>query len=252
MRYEIEYYCTSHVGKIRKNNEDNFFCNGHYMEAENNGTSEVIHGVVDSSENAFFVVFDGMGGEECGEMAAHLAAKTLSDSSFENDMDAFLDAYCQKANQEICNYTKEHQLFSMGSTVALLSFQKKGITLCNIGDSKIFLLSGNELQQISYDHVTASGNGRKALLTQKLGMPEDELTLTPYIAGGEYHNKDIYLICSDGLTDMVPNERIREIIQKSPQDTVCNELLQQALENGGKDNITFIILFIKRKGLFHL
>lgn len=251
MGYEIKYYCVSHVGKIRKNNQDNYFCNGQYMEANNNGTEELLCGTIQALDDAVFCVFDGMGGEEHGEIAAYLAAKKMSEYSVEQDGDTFFTEYCKEANQAICEDTSERQICSMGTTMAALLFRKKGVTLCNIGDSKIFLLSGSTFQQISYDHVSVPVNGRKAPLTQNLGIPEDELTLAPYIASGEYHNKDVYLICSDGLTDMVDSEKIKAIIDEVPESEACNVLLQEALNNGGKDNITIILLYIKRKKLLN-
>lgn len=251
MGYEIKYYCLSHVGKIRKNNQDNFYCNGQYMEFENRGTAELICGTVQASDDAIFSVFDGMGGEEHGEIAAYLAAKKMSECAMEQDEEAYFMKYSREANQAICDGTSERQLSSMGTTMATLLFRKKGVTLCNIGDSKIFLLSDDTLQQISYDHVSVSVNGRKPPLTQNLGIPEDELILSPYIASGEYHNKDVYLICSDGLTDMVEIEKIKEIIDTFPENEACNVLLQEAINNGGKDNITIILLYIKRKKLLN-
>lgn len=247
MKYEVEYYCLSHIGKIRKNNQDNFFCNGSYMAAENNGTVELLRGSVDSADNAVFCVFDGMGGEERGEIAAYLAAKKMSEIFSKEEQETDFIHYCKEANREICLSTAEQQLTSMGTTMAALMFRKKDVLLCNIGDSKIFLVSDDTLQQISYDHVSVSVNGRKPPLTQNLGVPEDEMTLAPYIATGEYHHKDIYLICSDGLTDMVETDRIKEIIDTTPHNEACNALLQEALQNGGKDNITIVLLCIKKK-----
>ncbi len=252
MGYEIEFYCLSHIGKVRKNNQDNFYCNGQVMEAENNGTADIICGTVEASEDAIFSVFDGMGGEEHGEIAAYLAAKTMCDYALEQDVDEYFKHYCKEANRTICVETREREMTSMGTTMAALLFRKKGVTLCNIGDSKIFLLSDDEFQQISYDHVSVPINGRKPPLTQNLGIPEDELYLSPYIAGGEYHNKDVYLICSDGLTDMVETDRIKGIITTTPKEEACNALLQEALNNGGKDNTTIILLYVKRKKFLNL
>ena len=252
MGYKIEYYCISHIGKLRKNNQDNFFCNGIYMDAENDGTTEIIHGIANDSENTIFGVFDGMGGEQKGEMAAYIAVKSMAEHHFSDNPEIFFEQYCTDANSEICSYTTENALFSMGTTMATLLFQKNGVTLCNVGDSKIFLLSGNDFQQISFDHVAFSINGKKAPLTQNLGIPETELVIAPYIASGEYHNKDVYLICSDGLTDMVDNNRIKELLETTRQEETCDALLHEAIENGGKDNITIILLYIKRKKILGL
>ena len=247
MSYLIKYYCTSHIGKCRKTNQDNFCCNTKYLNYDNSGTNGIVEGVMVPSPQTVFAVFDGMGGEECGEMAAYLAAKELSEFHFEKKLNQDFVVFCKSANTKICNYTKEHSLASMGTTAAILLFSQKQIGLCNIGDSKIFQFSEGALQQISYDHVGISVFGRKPPLSQNLGIPESELILSPYVANGKYYNGDIYLICSDGLTDMLSTSDIEEILKAKTGASAAKQLLQQALENGGKDNITFILLCIEKK-----
>lgn len=247
MSYIIKYYYTSHIGKCRKNNQDNLYCNGNYLNHENCGTNGIIEGTASPSSQTVFAVFDGMGGEECGEMAAYLATKELSDFRFEIDIKQGFVDFCKSANTKICNYTDEHNLTSMGTTAAILKFSKNQIGLCNIGDSKVFQFSEGTLQQISYDHVGISVFGRKPPLSQNLGIPESELIISPYVANGEYHNGDIYLICSDGLTDMLSTSDIEEILKAKTEVNAATQLLQQALDNGGRDNITFILLCIEKK-----
>jgi len=246
MEYSIEYFCVSHKGNLRSTNQDNFYCLNEYMPSDNNGSDGVINGVARSMDTPVFAVFDGMGGEECGEVAAYIAAKQISECKFEHTSHLELLQYCKIANDEICKYTAENSLVSMGTTAAILMFAKKKILLCNIGDSKIFRFTDGALQQISYDHVSISAFGTKPPLTQNLGIKEDELIISPYTATGEYHNHDIYLICSDGLTDMVSNEDIGNILNSSQKENSADLLLQKALENGGKDNITLILLYISK------
>lgn len=95
--------------------------------------------------------------------------------------------------------------------------------------------------------MSISAFGTKPPLTQNLGIKEDELIISPYTATGEYHNHDIYLICSDGLTDMVSNEEIEYILNSSQKENSADLLLQKALENGGKDNITLILMYIRKE-----
>jgi len=249
--YKIEYFYTSHIGKCRKVNQDNFICNNEYLQAQNEGTQGILFGKTVTTTRPLFGIFDGMGGEECGEMAAYLAAREAQDLNEEGKPELELLAYCQRANQSICNYTKEQELSSMGTTAAILWLQKKKIYLCNIGDSKIFRFSNQNLQQISYDHVSIAMPGKKPPLTQSLGIPEEELHISPYITTIEYENKDIYLICSDGLTDMLTAKEIAGILQQANRRALAEELLQKALNNGGKDNVSFIVLYIeKQRGVF--
>lgn len=137
-----------------------------------------------------------------------------------------------------------------------MNFAKNKIGICNIGDSKIFQLTKGDIQQISYDHIGASAFGVKPPLTQNLGIPENEMIISPYIATGAYLNGDKYLICSDGLTDMVDIESIKRIMCDNTNAIAAKMLLDEALKKGGKDNITFILisiekskrLFMKKKG----
>ena len=92
--------------------------------------------------------------------------------------------------------------------------------------------------------------GMKPPLTQNLGIPETELLLAPYIVQGRYRADDQYLICSDGLTDMVSMEEIEAQLRMEPRQNVVERLLKLALDRGGRDNITMIHLTVQRKTFF--
>ena len=246
MSYVINYFYTSHIGKSRKTNQDNFFCDTDYLNSDNIGTEGIKEGYAVSSNQPTFGVFDGMGGEECGEMAAYIAAKELSTFRFYKDITQGYIDYCKSANEKICAYTNENNLTSMGTTAAILKFTKDKICLCNVGDSKIFQFSDGTFQQISYDHIGISTFGKKPPLSQNLGIPESELIILPYIATGEYHSGDVYLICSDGLTDMLTVADIEKILSEEKGLVAAEQLLKQSLDNGGKDNITFILIYIEK------
>lgn len=248
MRYKIIYSCISHTGNIRTVNQDNFICDGHYMDAENPAPAFPLCGVKTSDEKSLFGIFDGMGGEERGEIASLIAAENAAALSIEkNPVDAFKQ-FCQKANTDICNYIARNELSAMGTTAAMLAFSSSGITLCNIGDSKIFRFSGGILEQISKDHVAISAFGVKPPLSQNLGIPTNELEIDPYLAQGNYNDGDLYLICSDGLTDMVTADEIVSILTSSENTEEATQKLQEtALTNGGRDNITIILCKIECK-----
>ena len=97
------------------------------------------------------------------------------------------------------------------------------------------------------DHIAVAAFGVKPPLSQNLGIPSDELVIDPYLARGTYHDGDIYLICSDGLTDMVTTEEISEVLTTGCIQKGIETLLGNALENGGKDNVTIILLEVQRK-----
>lgn len=247
LKYNIHYFCNSHIGKCRTINQDNFICDGAYWNTEDDQLRLPLRGTIDNSYHPLFGVFDGMGGEEQGEVAALIAAKCASQLYIGNQSSVDLVEFCKQANQKICEYATKNNIVSMGTTAALLLFSEKDIFLCNIGDSKIFRYSSEELEQISFDHYAVTVHGLKPPLSQNLGIPAEEMIIDPYVAKGKYNGGDIYLICSDGLTDMVSNEIILEVFEKYEFELAANKLLDLALENGGKDNITFILCKIERK-----
>ena len=203
-----------------------------------------------ATDQPLFAVFDGMGGEECGEVASYLAAQTLAGLERAGDPERELLSYCKMANDEICRYTQEQGLRSVGTTAAILWMQKHKIYLCNIGDSPIFRYADGELEQISVDHVSVAMAGKKPPLLQNLGIPESEMLISPYTAEGYYQKGDIYLICSDGLTDMVDAAEISRILQTDNRADTAETLLQRALDRGGKDNVSFVLLYIEKNKWF--
>lgn len=250
MKYTVKYCCLSHTGNCRSMNQDNYICLNQYRNVDSTDMEAPITGVVTNETPSMFGIFDGMGGEEHGEIASFIAAKNAGTIKFNKNIAKTLEHYCVRTNEDICRYTADNMISSMGTTAALLVFAKKMITLCNIGDSKIFRMCGNKIQQISYDHVVISAYGTKPPLSQNLGIPPDELIIDPYVSQGKYHDGDIYLICSDGLTDMVDTEDIERILKGMPLEKATTSLLSNALANGGRDNITIILLQVNRKKLF--
>jgi protein phosphatase len=130
----------------------------------------------------------------------------------------------------------------------MIIFGEKDIYTCNLGDSKIYRCDNKNLTQISKDHVIDIFNDRKPPLSQFLGIPESEFIIEPYITHGAYNDGDLYLICSDGLTDMISENMIKNILAENKDVKICVDiLLEKALANGGTDNITVILCKIKKK-----
>lgn len=242
MNYQIKYSCVSHIGNVRSVNQDNFICDGRYLKVDSDNIEFPLQGHVKADTPSVFGIFDGMGGEECGEVASCIASTEASVMKKTKNPVSDLLEYCRITNEKICEYTNENHLSAMGTTAAMLLFGKKEITLCNIGDSKVFRYSNGILEQISKDHVVMTVFGKKPPLSQNLGIPSSDLILEPYISQGKYKNGDGYLICSDGLTDMLSKAEIEEILNNKREKDVTEMLLNQALQRGGKDNITIIWL----------
>lgn len=242
MAYEISYYCMSDKGKCRSKNEDNFVCNKMYLEHENDGLEKLLHGKLTVTSEAAFGVFDGLGGEDKGEIASYIAAKNFADYQNSERAGKDLQNVCELVNAQICEYINQNGLYEMGTTAAVLLFDKEEIHLCNVGDTKIFRYNRGELTQCSKDHVYSFRVGGKPLLYQKLGMQEEDVILEPFMTTMSYNSGDIYLIASDGLTDALAIEEIEKVISGNNCETASNQLMARALDASGKDNITFILL----------
>ncbi|HAG69002.1 MAG: protein phosphatase 2C domain-containing protein [Lachnospiraceae bacterium] len=251
-KFNVEYYCVSNIGKIRKINQDNFIAGGVYLRNHEASMPESLHGGYKGGEPLLVGVFDGMGGEECGETASLLASETAAEVTDWRDPIESLLSLCEKANEKICRFARENSIESMGTTGAMLVFDDTGITLCNIGDSRIFRFASGELVQISVDHTAPYNFGGKPPLSQNLGIPPEEMRIEPYVAKGNYQDGDIYLISSDGLTDMVTESGIARILSENDLAGAEDKLLQTALENGGRDNVTIILCEVKKRKLFGL
>ena len=248
MWFYLKAACLSNTGCIRSNNEDNFFFGGKHLPEKNDGLTKPLKYGRFLWKPHVAAVFDGMGGEQFGETASFVAAQGTKAAviSAEN-IPAQLEQLCLSLNEQV--FEKAETLFTthMGSTMAMLCFSRKRAYVCNLGDSRIFRYHLGVLEQISEDHtdektLRARGIKRKAQLTQHLGVDPQELRLVPHIAEMTLQRGDRYLICSDGLTDMVSQGRIRKILQENSKPAACAEaLVEEARKNGGRDNITVIV-----------
>ena len=164
-------------------------------------TNYSLDGILECGDQSLLGVFDGMGGEECGEIASLIAARSAKEFIERESISEDLNELCNIANEKICQFADQHNIVAMGTTAALLLFGEKDISLCNIGDSKIFRFADEQFEQISVDHIAIGLHGRKPPLLQNLGISSSEMIIEPYLATGDYNDGDIYLICSDGLTE---------------------------------------------------
>ena len=233
MAYQIDYAYTCHTGKVRTNNEDNFWCCGVRLPVHNQGVDGILAGHTQHWQLPMLAVFDGMGGESYGEE---------NKKSLKKEPVVFLTGACANMNEAVCRYSRENRISSMGTTMALLSFSEKAIYACNLGDSRIYRHFQGKLQQISTDHVISGKMLGKAPLTQYLGFQEENMALEPSIVEIGYQTGSSYLICSDGVTDMLSDEEIQEILSKTgTAEEKVEELLEMALSRGGRDNVTMIL-----------
>lgn len=256
VRLIIEAACICNTGRIRKNNEDNFYFNGECLDLENNGLAAPITVTTPLKTGICYAVFDGLGGECFGECASFAAAqhmqktrRTLADVLI--PAPKHLVNMVNRLNDAVLKAQKEKMTEHMATTMVAFYFSGRHVYSCNLGDSRAFRLRDGELRQMSTDHA-ANRPGRgyaKAPLTQYLGINTDEMLLEPSIDKEEVQQGDMYLLCSDGLTDMLSNSEISDIMCKSKSAESCAEALVAAtLEHGGRDNVTVIVCKLISQG----
>lgn len=249
MKYDVA--AKSSVGRIRRNNEDNLIFDGEILPLQHKD-SAVMSRSITSEGGRLVGVFDGMGGYSDGEKASYIAALTAKQATKDRSVsiphEEFLHSLCMEMNDNVC---KEADGSGMGTTCALLFLYNDRYTVCNIGDSPVFLVRNGEMTQISVDHnqratfERATGKpapaNQKFKLTQCIGIPKDEMIIEPYIASAGVQKGDYFLLCSDGVTDMVSQDCIKTIIceYKAPE-AVIDALVERAMEAGGRDNITAV------------
>ena len=261
---QLQVCARSHIGKVRSKNEDNL-CFFETILPEKKEQNYVLTRSVCVDRPVFLGVFDGMGGYSGGERASVIMARLASQIWKENagklSANELMLAICEDANLAVCQEMRNDEGMRMGTTASMLCFEKKKYTLCNIGDSPIFRFRDGVLTQehqehterATYESVTGqkADPKRKFRLTQNIGLFPDEISIEPYCTEGNLLPGDIYLICSDGITDMVDPNQIAEILKtEKTVDAMAERLEQQAQEAGGKDNATVIcIMVLEESGL---
>ena len=245
---------VSKLGCIRKNNEDNLLFLGRYLPENNTGTEEWLIDQFQSYETIALGVFDGMGGHENGELAADIAAKRFSEANLHADnMEKELIELCKNANEEICT-EKVNKASNMGTTASVVVANCNNLWCLNVGDSPIYLFRGDYVKALYVEHtekmlfekLNINYNGKKYKLTQYVGMKEDEIEIEPAVCHVDLRENDTILICTDGLTDMVDLDEIKHEVVASNGNIrrSAKHLLERAYKNGGRDNITFILMRI--------
>lgn len=229
----------STVGVVRDNNEDSF-------------------GVFDGEpDDRLFIVADGMGGHERGEEASQTAIETIRDvyfSNSSNDVAAALTRAFTEANRRIRAQSDGYGVEThMGTTGTALAIRDGRLWIGHVGDSRMYRISNDGLDQITEDHTLVNELVRDGILTQAeaetdprrhsllrgLGIEQnvhpDVLELNGIESG------DKILICSDGL-NIVPEAKIVEICLSNDVESACEQLVREADDRGGPDNTTVILI----------
>lgn len=237
----LKHKGITHVGTVRGNNEDT------YLICEN------------KLKDNLFLIADGMGGHNAGEVASALAAKTVRelflDLTTEVDYNEFLRDAIQLTNDKVYKSSLMYsQYHNMGTTLSVLIISKDRIYIGHVGDSRIYYMTNNTIQQLTTDHTLvqtmidsgqitkeeAKTNNYRNVLTQAIGTSR-KVTISLIESKIPMRKEIKFLLCSDGLTEGVSDQVIHEVMCESGDlSDRLERLMQLALDSESKDNITFI------------
>jgi protein phosphatase len=226
------YAVASDTGRRRRRNEDN------YVVAP-----------------PLFAVADGMGGAQAGEVASQLAASALEGGDSDaQEATKRIDELIQEANRRIFDRaTTDPSASGMGTTMTVALVEDGTVTLGHVGDSRAYVLRDGELEQLTDDHSLvaelvrggklsaeeAEHHPQRSVITRALGTDPDVDVDTFTV---EAEDGDVFVLCSDGLTDMVGDDEIGEVLAASRENLkeAAEELVRRANKAGGQDNITVV------------
>ncbi len=252
--FNLHCLCATYKNK-RSNNEDNYYFNSIYADKEH--SNEECEDLFTDEEVSVFGVFDGLGGEEKGELASYIAAGILGETYKINDIENYYNA----TNENICSAGVEKSSKISGTTAVIVDIKNGYFRCSNIGDSRAYLIREKNIKQLSVDHTSlqtlimtgvitkeqAEKSKYKNVLSQCLGMKEDDVKISPYIGKFEVVcNGDIFIICSDGLTKL-SDEHIKNIILSTDRKEVRKKLFMEAVKAGSSDNITVILIYVSKE-----
>lgn len=244
--------CGSFIGNGREQNEDNFYFNKKHLPVSNKGLKNPIKCKGTTDEPIVFALFDGMGGGSNGEEAACLAGEIFSDEykvleELALSGKEFLYKTCMKANLAVNELRAANQVSSMGTTMAAIYLSQDEVVVCNVGDSKVFRIRERKMLQISEDHtdekiMAAIGIKKQPVLLQYIGVPETEMEIEPYISKGDIQSEDVYILCTDGVTDVLNMTEMYEIVCNNSAGEAVRQLLAQVNLKHGADNASVIVI----------
>ncbi len=221
----------------------------------------------DNEDNAFaraplFVVADGMGGAQAGEVASRIAVE-----AFEQELpgsgspEERLAGCVQEANRRIYELSRaEHERAGMGTTLTAAYLGEADVAIAHVGDSRAYLFRDGSLTRLTQDHSLVEELVRRGKLTEEQAAEHPQRSIITRALGPEptvevdtwtypVRAGDVLLLCSDGLTSMITEEHVAEILGSAPTlERAASELIREANEAGGRDNITVILFRVEEVG----
>jgi serine/threonine protein phosphatase PrpC len=245
---EIEACLLTDVGCVREVNEDS----SKYVRPADTESLR--------NKGSLMLVCDGMGGHSAGEVASRIAVEVISRIYYEQADGAHpaLASAFQEANREIYEASqKDQNLKGMGTTGTALVLRNGHAFAAHVGDSRIYLVRNDQIYAMTQDHSEVMEMVRRGLLSleearhhpdknvilRALGS-HPEVEVSTWDAPFPLREKDLFLLCSDGLYDLVEDDEIRRLAISSAPQSACESLIALAKERGGHDNITVAIVKI--------
>jgi len=280
--FTVETHATSHIGRVRKGNEDNYLVLNISGSKRWTGSQDDGEFIIESQSfeiddnGVVLAVSDGMGGALAGEVASTLAVESVSEKLLDQDLDSTLEPSAYEhflisrlyeatlhANYLIHNQGRSDPQFQgMGATFTGMGVTPSGADIIQVGDSRAYLIRKGKIYQVTKDQslvqqlidaqqiseAEAETHTLKNVILQALGAQNE---IYPVSARITPHNGDVFLICSDGLSNKVSASSMQRIVTDNYDqlEKACVELVREANENGGEDNITVILAKFTGDGL---
>jgi PPM family protein phosphatase len=224
-------------------------------EAARTDTGRQRHANEDSyyARSPVYVVADGMGGAQAGEVASRIAADVFDEELSDGNPEQELERLAREANRRIFQLASSDSSRSgMGTTLTGAFISSDEVSIVHVGDSRAYLYRDGELRQLTRDHSLveelrrqgqltseeAEEHPQRSIITRALGPEPD---VEPDIHTHQARSGDVFLLCSDGLTSMIREEQVREILSESDSlRTAVDRLVDEANRAGGRDNITVV------------
>jgi len=238
----------SDPGLVRTSNEDR----GFYTRPSDQRVAE--------QKGALVIVADGMGGASAGEVAAEFAVRLIPESYYAspNEPGLALKQSLENASREIYHAAQDNpDLKGMGTTCVALVIRRSEAFMAYVGDSRLYLVRDGQLYRLTEDHSVVYDMVRQGLLTREQARMHEERNVLSLSMGGRpeisasgwdepmtLREGDRFLLCSDGLHDIVSDECMRLIVSEFPPDEAALRLIEAAKKGGGHDNITAAIVHV--------
>jgi PPM family protein phosphatase len=245
----VSVVAFTHQGKVREENEDTIAV-GQWNRNRPMLQPEVTLHPVNSPWVG--VIADGMGGHAAGEVASRFVVEKITDAAINFDSEESIIEQLKSANRELFDLmAQKPSTEGMGTTIAGLAVTPESLFIFNVGDSRVYKEQNRFLKQLSMDdsggRITAYGDGsssqetKTGLLSQAFGGAKHFIEIDPHILKEKLSHNQRYLICSDGLSDLVNIDTMEACFVDSDLDSATH-LFQKAIKAGGRDNISMLII----------